>query len=239
LLYGRLHRAFAPIKRYLPKWIWSPIRRLATAVLTPIFFSYDSGHLRSSFAAKAVTKTGKPIPWYTYPCIDFLAARNFSGRIVLEFGAGQSTLWWAARAKRVVALEESAEWLAKLRPLVPVNASLHQISTKSRQACVDHVRSTLREEPHDRYDVIVIDGLYRQEMVPIAQAMLSDDGIIICDNSEGYGFRDAFIGSNLSRVDFYGYTPGVVWPQATSIFFRPGGSFAFSPDHEIATSLGL
>ena len=55
---------------------------------------------------RAVDKKGDPIPWYTYPAIDFLLLRDYRDKNILEFGSGQSTLWWAARAKFVLSLEE-------------------------------------------------------------------------------------------------------------------------------------
>ncbi|MGC1360796.1 MAG: hypothetical protein WA826_06450, partial [Silvibacterium sp.] len=63
----------------------------------------------------AVSKNGEPIPWYTYPIIDFLSDRDFKNKNILEFGGGQSTLWWAKRARRVVTFEGKREWHDRIR----------------------------------------------------------------------------------------------------------------------------
>src|SRR6185369_14774978 len=109
-----IQQRFAPLKRLLPASLWGPLRGLGTALLGPALFSYRSGHGRSSLRAMAVWRNGQPIPWYTYPCIELLFARAqcgaFSGRRVLEFGAGQSTLWWAGHAAEVIALEAPGPW---------------------------------------------------------------------------------------------------------------------------------
>src|SRR5262245_4561702 len=81
--------------------VFDVLRRVGTAILTPILFTVHQGHFRSALARKAVDATGHPLPWYTYPAIQFLSAKDFCGRRVLEFGAGQSTLWWSARAGQV------------------------------------------------------------------------------------------------------------------------------------------
>src|SRR5947209_1387749 len=86
------------IKRALPSHMWQPLRAFATALVTPIRFSRVTGHWRSSIAASAKTRSGEAIPWYTYPAIDFLSQRDFAGKRVLEFGGGQSTIWWSQRA---------------------------------------------------------------------------------------------------------------------------------------------
>ena len=88
-----LHKTFAPFKTYLPSWIWNSFRSIGTAFLGPILFGYRTGYFLSGFKMEAVSKNGDPVPWYTYPIIDFLKYRNFDNKTVLEFGGGQSTLW--------------------------------------------------------------------------------------------------------------------------------------------------
>jgi hypothetical protein len=70
--------------------------------------------------------------------------------------------------------------------------------------------------------------LYRYEMIEIACDLLAIDGVIVCDNAEGYGFQDGFKERGLNRVDFYGNAPGVVHPHCTSLYFNPS-SFVFDP----------
>ena len=99
---------------------------------------------------------------------------------------------------------------------------------ESREANVSAVTHTLDEKKsYSRYDVIVIDGLYRDAMIPIALDRLSEDGVIICDDAEGYGFYEGFKESRLWRVDFFGNAPGVVLPHCTSMYFRPSSCFIF------------
>lgn len=80
-----------------------------TAFFAPAYTFYKKGHFRSSFAMVAVDRNWRPLPWYTYPCIEFLRFHNFSGKRVLEFGAGQSTIWWASIAQLVLALKGDEE----------------------------------------------------------------------------------------------------------------------------------
>lgn len=225
----RLHRFSALAKRFTPQFVWSPCRKLLTALITPIRFSLDTGHFRSSLKAAAVDRRGEPLPWYTYPAIDFLAAQDFTGRSVLEFGGGHSTLWWAKRAASVVALEEDADWYARLSRKLPSNASL--ISAK-----YDFDPTLIADA--SRFDVIVVDGLNRMTAAQKAIEHVSSEGFVILDNSEGHwgggglhGFpiQDLFRSLGFMRVDFYGYTPGVVAPHCTSMFFKVG-SFAFRGD---------
>lgn len=106
-------------------------------------------------------------------------ARNFTGKLKLEVGGGQSTVWWAGRARG--------------------------------------------------FDVVMIDGLDRRLLVPLACELLAEGGVIICDEAEGDGFHGALKGRGLSRVDFYGHASGVLPPRSTSINFR-GGAWVFEHD---------
>lgn len=217
----RWHRAFAPAKQLLPAWIHRPVRSLATMLATPVWWGRRTGFFRSCWRGLAVDRRGRPLPWYTYSCIDFLKYRRYDGASVLEFGSGQSTLWWAARAARVVAMEGDAAWLARMRRVAPPNVTLHAVSMASREDNVRDVTDALRAAGDPAFQVVVIDGCFRHEMIPIALAHLADDGMLVCDNSDAYDFQKRLTESGLLRADFYGHVPGVVLPQCTSIYFRP------------------
>lgn len=225
-----IQKTFTPVKKVLPKYLLNPIRNVATALLTPVMYSYRTGHFLSSFKRAAVSQDGDPLPWYTYPIIDFLKYRTYDDKTILEFGGGQSTLWWAKRALKVVTFEGDREWYEKIRHEMPVNVDLHYVSMKDIDTNVYQVKELLASKPYEneKYDVIVIDGLYRYEMIDIACNLLKKDGIIICDNAEGFRFYEGFKSRCMDRVDFYGNAPGVVHPHCTSIYFKPS-SFVFEP----------
>ncbi len=211
----------------------NPVRSIATAILGPIGFARRTGFFRSAFAMAPVGRDGKPIPWYSYPCIDFLKSRQYLARRVLEFGGGNSTLWWASRSKEVVALESNRKWYDRIKGQMPGNVKLMYVSEDSRAINVAAVEDALREQPPGSFDVIVIDGLYRTEMIPVAIRFLSNDGVIVCDDSQGYGFYEGFRGAGFARVDFLGGVPCGVFDHATSIYFRPSSCFLLSDEWPI------
>jgi hypothetical protein len=215
------HSLYAVTKKWLPGFIHRPVRSVATALFTPIRFSVRKGHFRSSLAVKAVDRDGTPIPWYTYPCIDFLKCREFEGFRVLEFGAGQSTLWWAKNAASVVSFEGDRAWYGYLKARVPANVSLHFAREDNAQVCVEDVENALSETPALKFDIVIIDGLWRFELIEIAKKHLKENGAVICDNSEGYGFYEGFLADKtFQKVDFYGYTPGCMLQSCTTVYFK-------------------
>lgn len=215
------------VKTFMPASVFRPIRAVATAVLTPIRFARRTGHFRSSLAEAAVSPSGDPLPWYTYPCIDLLSQKSFAGRSVFEFGAGQSTLWWSKHAAKVTALENDPAWYERVKKSLPTNASISLIADWFMHA--DPIAHG------ETFDVIVVDGLDRARGTELAISHVALGGAIIIDNSEGpwsadgssYPIIDMLNKNGFQRVDFYGFAPGVVKRSCTSIAFRES-CFLFS-----------
>lgn len=209
----------APVKASLPPSLWRPLRAYATAFVTPIRFGIVTGHWKSSIHQTACSRGGAPIPWYTYPAIDFLAQRQFDDKHVLEFGGGQSTRWWAARAKAVLTIEEDEAWHESLRSTMMPNVVLHHVPVDLAGQSIEEVRRVVAASPFDRFDVIVIDGHLRRQLVTLAFDVLAPNGAIILDNAEGYGFIEEIRDRDCRRIDFFGFAPGVSTRHCTSLIF--------------------
>jgi hypothetical protein len=78
--------------------------RATRQVVRTLWFDY--AHLQSAVRNAPVDAHGEPVPWYTYPAIDYLRQLDFSDKTVFEYGSGYSTLFWASAARRVVSVEE-------------------------------------------------------------------------------------------------------------------------------------
>ena len=60
-----------------------------------------------------VDKDFNPIPWYTYPAIEYLSQFDYSDKLIYEFGCGNSSVFWAKRAKQVISIEDNPQWFKK------------------------------------------------------------------------------------------------------------------------------
>jgi hypothetical protein len=217
---------FQPVRRALPSPASSAIRAVATAALTPFQFTRHTGHWRSSLRSMAVSPEGAPLPWYTYPCIDFLAPRRGHIRTVLEIGAGQSTLWWAAEGARVVAIESDRAWLESLKGRVPSNVDLRFIELRDPEQYIRELREHVAACGISAFDAIIVDGGYRTQAAALAPSLRAPEGVIICDDSEGYAIFEQLRASGLNRVDFFGFAPGVILPRCTSLYFAQSPLFS-------------
>jgi hypothetical protein len=201
--------------------------RRAGAILGPAMFSIAGGHLLSAITSRSVDAFGKPIPWYTYPAIDFLRELDLAQCKVAEFGSGHSTLWWAERAGQVLALESNPEWFE----------AISQKTEAMPHVDVRRVATPAEAKSHlqpDFYDIIVVDDgsgvgpKGRPLNVETAFAMVKRTGIVIVDNADtsyGTGGHYPIIESGNEagwlRVDFVGHAPGSTKRSCTSLFFRP------------------
>jgi hypothetical protein len=179
--------------------------------------TFEYGHLRSVSSGMPVDREGRPIPWYTYPAIEFIRQLDFGDRVVFEYGAGNSTLFWAGIARRVVSVEDDPEWHVRMLSRVPRNVEL-LLETDLRAFAEAVTRFD------ERFDVIVIDGAARQRTrlrcAGAALSRLKAGGVIILDNADWLPessrlLRDA----GLLEVDMTGFAPINGYVSTTSFFF--------------------
>src|SRR6185369_15472611 len=111
----------------------------------------ESGWLESLREGKPVDKAGAPIPWYTYPAIDFIEPRLRRDYRVFEYGSGWSTLWWADRVASVQAVEHDAAWSKLVAAQLPANAQLRLHADAERYVGA-------LEAAGGGFDIVVVDG---------------------------------------------------------------------------------
>ena len=125
----------------------SILRNFLIAIITPIHFSIYTGHFLSSLLGKAVSAKGKPILWFTFPAIDFLTTKDFSSSDILEFGGGQSTLFWLSKAKSVTTFETDIMWKNKIEKLSNGDSKLNLLFTPDNHSQIDYVNNFLKKKP--------------------------------------------------------------------------------------------
>lgn len=173
-----------------------------------------------------VDAAGEPLPWYTYPCIEWLEQRLRASDAIFEFGAGSSTLWYGRRVRRVVAVDHDPGWFRRLAPLVPANvdlrlrASLDDGAGGLQRSPSDYL-AAIEEFPQGCFDVVAVDGMERVGCAMAARRHLKPDGLLLFDNSDRPDYRRAIDGlrdQGAKRIDFCGFYPGAGVPGCTSVF---------------------
>ena len=199
-----------------------------------LWFAY--GHLKSVRTGSAIDAAGDPLPWYTYPAIEFLRQFDFSNSRVFEYGAGNSTLFWATRAAAVVSVEDEEGWYGRLRSLVPSNCTLvYEPDLKRYPETINKF-----SEP---FDLIVVDGPARTrtrlKCARAAVQRLKPGGLIILDNADWLPESARFLReSDLLQIDMSGFIPIGAHTQTTSLFFHRDCRLRLRSDRQPLPSAG-
>ena len=178
----------------------------------------EDGWFRSFREEASVDTDGNPLPWITYPAIEFLKNRLHPEMSVFEYGCGGSTLWWASRVKEVISVEHDKGWYRKVKLRVPGNVIINHIKLEYGGAYSKKIT-----EFKDKFDIVVLDGRDRVNCAINSLRSLKSDGIIIWDNSnlkeyeKGYRF---LYGQGFRKIEFVGLAPVIRYKSETGIFYR-------------------
>ena len=178
----------------------------------------DDGWFRSYKEKYPVDGDGNPLPWITYPAIEFLKRRVNRDLSVFEYGCGGSTLWWSSRVREVVSVEHDREWFLKMSAKKPANVSMYQIDLERNGAYSKKIGSFA-----NAFDIIVIDGRDRVNCARNSLGALKRDGVIIWDNSDRSEYQDGYdflFRHGFKKLEFVGLCPGVNLKTETGIFYK-------------------
>lgn len=116
-------------------------------------------------------------PWISYDAQTAIAAFLTPEKSMLEFGSGMSTVWYGKHAGSVVSIEDHREWFKVVEQLV---APLPTIDLRWAETRADYIALA----PDRPYDLIMIDGNWRDECADFAIAHLAPGGIVYLDNCD-------------------------------------------------------
>ena len=106
-----------------------------------------------------IDKNGNPVPWFTYPTIEYLNCLDLSGCSVFEYGMGYSSLYWLSKTNKVISIEHDENWYNKIIMKLSLNnEKLTCYLFKNKNEYVSAL-----EKFNQFFDIIVIDGKWRRK----------------------------------------------------------------------------
>lgn len=166
-----------------------------------------------------VDKDGNPIPWYTYPAIEYLSQFDYADKEIFEYGCGNSSMFWAERAKKVTSIEDNLKWFDKWQ----AEFSHPRLDIRWRDEGEIYEQAIF--EDNKKYDVIIVDGKRRAECATAAVKSLAQGGMIILDDSDRINTSQEYVkavealrAADLIQIDFYGFCPMNNYTKTTSLF---------------------
>jgi len=206
------------------KWLgmptWKQLYRLAS---NESKYLPSRGWFRSAISQRPVDSAGMPLPWLTYPFVDFIRPSLRKDMVVIEFGAGQSTLFWARHVERVFSVEDNPAWFSELKPQLPGNA---QVLLQTFDPAKPHLYAQAADQMLGTADMVLVDGPERDMTLRMAPRLLRAGGVVVLDNAGRTEYDAASADltgqQGFRRLDFIGMAPGGARECSTALFYRDG-----------------
>lgn len=165
-------------------------------------------------------------PWLTHPALEIIKGWDLSDKLVLEWGSGLSTIWWADKCKYVYSIEANPKWFADVVQLknergLQGKAEIHFRNVNEG----DQTKIDFYTEVPSWYrpNIVIVDGVLRYECI-LKALTLPRPLILIIDNwQQDYVFicpaaekaLESFTGNVYVQPD---HTNHEGRPWATAIF---------------------
>jgi predicted O-methyltransferase YrrM len=131
-------------------------------------------------------------PWLTRDSVAVLSKLLRPSDVVVEFGAGRSTRWFARRVAHLTSIESDPDWHTRVLNMLKAeqisNVRLVYIPPdvdEARGADAAYVRAADNFE-ENTIDVVLVDGIYRSHCALKMVKALRAGGILIIDNANWF-----------------------------------------------------
>ena len=157
-------------------WYLVTHSKLLRILLSLPWYGYlkDTGWINSFNQQKSIDLNGNPLPWVTYPLIDFIQDRLNKNLRIFEYGSGYSTLFYAPRVHSVTSVEHDKEWYLKIKTLIPENVFLHHCELSNSGHYSNFINTGKIS-----FDLVIIDGRDRVNCIKYSISKLSEMGVVI------------------------------------------------------------
>jgi hypothetical protein len=133
-----------------------------------------------TFIGRRIFDIRPQVPWISYDARCMLARILPCDSDVLEFGSGNSTLWYARQFRTVFSVEDHEHWYA----CVQLMLSRRRLSNVHHYLHNAESYAWFGEAATRQFDLVMIDGSIRSACVMTALVRIKADAIIYLDNSD-------------------------------------------------------
>lgn len=158
------------------------------------------------FGQRIDTELGILEPWYTNPAMDRIKTWDLKDKVIMEWGMGSSTKWWATKSKLVLGVDHNIDWynhvnldLTSSGLISKTNIGFvqthegDQSENRDNYIChYDKVNSLIKNNTDfnlvGKIDIAIVDGIHRYECAEYAVKVLKPQIIIIDNYQQDYVF---------------------------------------------------
>lgn len=208
-------------KKFITRWfpaLFSLQSVYRFLVRYPNSYLNVTGWLESNRRGYPCKPNGSPLPWLNYPTIAFLENRLQKNMTLFEFGSGYSTLFFANLVARVEAVESDKSWYEKINKSIPGNVKMFF----EQQDVNGHYCRTILSSG-SLFNIVIVDGRDRVNCVKQSVHKLTDDGVILLDDSQRDEYREVRLMMNdlgFLHLELEGLKPNGFERDSVSVFYR-------------------
>ena len=209
-------------KTLLPKTLYKNLyllRHLQKLATRDGAYLVETGYIKSIKNFEPINKDGDPIPWMNYSFLDFLEPRLKQTMNIFEYGSGYSTLYLSDKVGSVTSVEFDKSWFDKMKITLDGSDHCNVIYRPGQQEYI----KAIKEFDDERFDMIIVDGRDRTECMKHILPFLSDEGVILLDDSwqtKFDGVFEYFKENGFRELSFTGLKPGGMIVEKTTVFYR-------------------
>lgn len=194
------------------------LRNKLLSLSNPKMYLNEIGWVQSIKMGLPVSKENLALPWVTYPFIDFIGERLNKKIDLFEFGAGNSTFWYAQRVNTVCSVENNLQWFNQIKNQLPNNATIYY-----QELIYGEDYGNFPKILDKKFNMIIVDGRDRVNCMKNSLNSLTDDGIIVLDDAERDSYKegDLFLkNAGFKSISFWGLTPGAFINKCTRLYYK-------------------
>ena len=212
------------LRKYLKIILPVTVVRILKQFENFITLSLKYGQFNSIIKNSSIDRFNKPIPWISYPAIEFLNQFNLKNIKVLEYGSGNSTIYFSKKVKYIVSIEHNKKYFKKnFEKVKKLNNTKLLLKNNKLDYCAQPIKFLNSE-------IIIIDGIFRKECIKYIisnKKKIKNNIIIIIDNSNWLPKSVELLSKelNYTRVDFMGFSPINNYCISTTILINKKNKF--------------
>jgi hypothetical protein len=142
-------------------------------------------YIYNRIALELYEKQHPDSPWLTSSAVSILSTYLKNSDIGLEWGSGRSTIWFAARIKHLVSVEDNHEWYQRVKEkldYLKLNNTKYLLAT-DRESYI----GAADQFQENSLDFVLVDGRdYRSTCAVKAVSKVRTGGIIVVDNANWF-----------------------------------------------------
>tara|TARA_R100000789_G_scaffold80476_1_gene75683 strand:+ start:33 stop:764 length:732 start_codon:yes stop_codon:yes gene_type:complete len=178
----------------------------------------DTGWINSAIKKEIVDRDNSPLPWMTYPFINFLEPRLMRSFKIFEYGSGNSTKFFSSKVGYIYSVEHDRAWFEKIKNNLGENVEL-----RHEELIYGGAYSQKALTIKEKFDIIIVDGRDRVNCCKNSLEALNDQGVVVLDNSNRPNYKPAiefFTDNGFKKIDFTGMSPKSPQLSQTTLFYR-------------------